>query len=587
MAIQTDHKDIINLIMGDLTQFHIPIYQRTYTWEADKEVDKLLDDIIEFGEEYKDNTRAEYYIGNVIVKNQTRGLITERLVIDGQQRITTSILMLCAIRDIYLNKYSTEVGKAAANSINKSLYSNDGAEVKLKINNMVNQQALSSLLSGSLDTASYADKQTRYVKNYNHIHKRLSRMEKEKFEGFLDLLRRVKVVIIFLDEDQDENSVFESINSSGKPLAGSDLIKNYIFTFKNYECSHECEQKLTNLFTKTFEELFKDEKEVEVEIESFYRSYIAIKTKWLVKKEPKIIYYSFKKLIGEITSVDMCKEVIRDISDWALIYQTIRHRDHPDINSNYLGYLRTSFGIYVTLLMEVLNHHSHIEYNEIILDDKTGFNDVLKCIVAYDASRFIANYPTGELARFIPMVFSRISSDDFIEYEGYAHKFIALVSGTKEGYKLPELDTLKKSVLVNNLYIRKGKTLKKLLVLIENIGKNEVLNYEQDLKKAQIEHVMPQTLATGLWTDISIVDHEQYLHTLGNLTLTFDNQKLSNMEFSEKKKILLERSRIKMNQELANYDEFDIERIKFRANNLLNLFVLEYMDFDFLKSDVI
>ena len=95
MSIQADHKDIITLIMGDLTQFHIPIYQRTYTWEDNNQVDKLLDDIKSFGEEYKDNKRAEYYIGNVILKNQTRAFVTERVVIDGQQRITTSILMLC------------------------------------------------------------------------------------------------------------------------------------------------------------------------------------------------------------------------------------------------------------------------------------------------------------------------------------------------------------------------------------------------------------------------------------------------------------------------------------------------------------
>jgi len=136
MAIQADHKDIINLIMGDLTQFHIPIYQRTYTWDADKQVDKLHDDIKDFGEEYKDNKRAEYYIGNVIVKNQTRGLITERVVIDGQQRITTSILILCAIRDIYNQKFPSNDGARVAHEIHKHLYSQDGTEIKsLFVNN--------------------------------------------------------------------------------------------------------------------------------------------------------------------------------------------------------------------------------------------------------------------------------------------------------------------------------------------------------------------------------------------------------------------------------------------------------------------
>ena len=375
MAIQTDHRDIINLIMGDLTQFHIPIYQRTYTWEADNQVNKLIDDIIEFGEEYQDNTRAEYYIGNVIVKNQTRGLITERLVIDGQQRITTSILMLCAIRDIYLHKYISDEGREIANAIHKSLYSKEGSEVKLKLNNMENQQALANLLSASHEVTSSSDKQTRYVKNYNHIHKRFSRMGEEKFKGFLNLLKRVKVVIIFLDEDQDENSVFESINSLGKPLAGSDLIKNYLFTFKNYECNHECERKLTTLYTRSFESLFKDEDNSEEELGIFFRTYIAVKTQWLVNKDPKILYYSFKKHIDEIQTADRCKSIILDLAKWALIYQTLRVRNHPDIDFNYLGYIRTSFGLYATLLMEVLDHYSHIESNEIIVDDKTAFNN--------------------------------------------------------------------------------------------------------------------------------------------------------------------------------------------------------------------
>jgi uncharacterized protein with ParB-like and HNH nuclease domain len=319
VTIETNHKDIINLIMGDLNPFHIPIYQRTYTWEAGNQVDKLIDDILEFGDEYKDNTRAEYYIGNVIVKNQTRGLITERVVIDGQQRITTSILMLGAIRDIYLHKFISDEGNLVANNIHKNLYSKEGTEVKLKLNNMENQEALTHILSGSMHALSYSDKQTRYVKNYNHILKRLTRMDEEKFKSFLDLLRRVKLVIISLDEDQDENSVFESINFLGKPLAGSDLIKNFLFTFKNYECSHQKETELTRLYTKSFESLFKEEDKMEEELESFFRSYIAIKTQALVKKDPKIIYYSFKKLIGDITSIDMCREIILDLSKWASI----------------------------------------------------------------------------------------------------------------------------------------------------------------------------------------------------------------------------------------------------------------------------
>ena len=100
---------------------------------------RLLDDMVEFGDEYLDNLRAEYYIGNIIIKNQSQGFTPKRLVVDGQQRITTTILILCAIRDIYKDYLPDSEEKRLANTIQKSLYSNDEG-IKLKINNMNKQQ---------------------------------------------------------------------------------------------------------------------------------------------------------------------------------------------------------------------------------------------------------------------------------------------------------------------------------------------------------------------------------------------------------------------------------------------------------------
>lgn len=577
MAIEADHKDIITLIMGDLTQFHVPIYQRSYTWAPDIHIDKLMDDILSFGEEYKDNSRAQYYIGNIIVKNQTRGLITERVIVDGQQRITTTILILCAIRDIYRRKFISENGGRVAHQIHQHLYSQDGNEIKLKLNNMENQQALTSLLSGEMASVAMPDWNTRYYKNYDHIYKRLARMEEASFDDFLNLLRRVKVVIIFLDEDQDENAVFESINSLGKPLAGSDLIKNYLFTFKNYSCSRQQEDELISLYTRNFESLFKDEKEVEDCMEHFFRSYIAIKKQWLFKNDPKTLYYQFRKMTGEITSIDRLKEIINDLSKWGTIYQTVKTRSHTTINANYLGYLRSDFSLYSTLIMATVDHYSHMEGNALVVDNREEIEKMLKALISYDAARFIAGYPRGELVRFIPMVFKRLESDEFSNWMSFADKFLQFVLNADEGYRYPSNKVLRDSALTNDIYSRKSKYAKKLLILLENIGKKELLDYEQDLKKAQIEHIVPQNLGSGQWSGISFEDHEKYLHTLGNLTLTFDNSTLSNKGFNEKKQILAQRSRFKLNHELTQLTTFDTEAIKSRADKLLDLFIEEFI----------
>ena len=295
-------------------------------------------------------------------------------------------------------------------------------------------------------------------------------------------------------------------------------------------------------------------------------------------------FYEFKKVIGDITSIDRLNEIIHDLAKWALIYQTVRVKGHHNINSNYIGYLRTSFGAYSTLIMNLLEYYSHLECNELIIDNPSEFNKALKALVAYDAARILANYPTGEVVRFTPMVFKRLESNEFSASSSYADRFLELVGKAEEGYQLPSIKVLKEKVLTNDLYSRKSKYIKKFLILLENIGKNELLDYEKDLKKAQIEHIIPQNPTPDQWDSISFEDHEKYLHTLGNLTLTFDNQILGNKGFAEKKQILLDKSRIKLNNDLVKYDDFNAKTIETRSAAMLDNFLHEFLDIHKLEA---
>lgn len=575
MAIQAVHKDIRSMIMGDLTQFHIPIYQRRYTWDANEQVEKLIKDLLEFDVEYKDNLRTDYYIGNIIVKNQTRAMMTERVVIDGQQRITTTILVLCAIRDVYIKKIKTDIAKQAARNITKSLYSEEDGDVKLKLNNMEHQSTLTTLLKGAIETITPSDKKTNYWKNYYYIYKKLESMDEEKFNNFVSILERVKVVIIFLDDDQDENSVFESINSYGKPLSGSDLIKNFIFTFKSYRCSHADENYLTELYTKNFESLFYQEKNIENELESFFREYIALKTQALVNKDPKVIYYSFKKMTGDINGFDECKDLIADLTKWGVIYQSLRVFGHKDIDNNHLEYIRSSFFTYANLLMDIVDKCSLVENNELVVEHKQRLNDALKKVVVYDVCRMLAGHPEKQITRFIPTITKRLEKESDSYFINYAASFEKLVTTTPEGYKQPSVSALKRSVVNVDLYNRVKKKVLRFFVLLENIGKNELISFERDLKDCQIEHIMPQSLS-GEWGDISEETHEKFLHTLGNLSITFDNQGLSNKSFLEKKRLLESKSKITLNKLLLDYNIFDESAICDRSLKILELFLKSY-----------
>lgn len=475
--------------------------------------------------------------------------------------------------NIYRNKYPSNDNEQSADLIHKYLYQNENGEIKLKLNNMENQQVLSNILSGEQYLLPHGSK---YQQNYDYVYKKLTRINEGKFYSFVELLRRVKVVIIVSDEDQDENSVFESINSTGKPLAGSDLIKNYLFTFKNYNCSHDEERQLTKLYTENFEKLFVDEKKIEEATESFFRVYIAIKTSTLVKKDAKVIYYQFKHLIGQINSVQNCKEIILDLSKWAIIYQNLKYGKIEEIKSVYLSYIKTCFDLYSVFLVQIIEKYSVVEGNKLIINDGKELNRIFKVIIGYDATRIIANFPTAELVRWTPMLLTKnhLEHNKYQHIDSYADRFIMLTTTSDKGYKYPSQDELRKSVITSDLYTRNKKYLKRLLILLENIGKKELLNYEKDLTKATIEHIMPQTLSPE-WS-VNHEEHGEYLHTLGNLTLTFDNSELSNLGFNEKKQILKERSQLSMNVELAEYENFDIETVKKRANGLLDKFLNEY-----------
>jgi hypothetical protein len=574
MAIEGHQKNIKDLIMGDNMSFHIPIYQRTYTWQPKNEVDKLIDDISEFANEHEGNSRADYYIGNIIVKNQTRGFVTERVVIDGQQRITTTILILCAIRDLYVSKIRTENALESARVICRALFSQEGDYKRIKLNNMEHQRTLNTLLSGEIQTIDFADRSTNYWKNYNHIFKKFDSWEEYRLQNFIGILERVKVVVIFLDEDQDENSVFESINSAGKRLSGADLIKNFIFTFKKFQVSHFEEKQLIELYTNKFEALFTNLAERENDIEAFFREYLAVKTAEKVTKDAKVVHHAFKKWVGEISNFEECKNLIFDLIKWGTIYQTLRVGSHPDIDKNSLGYLRSSFFTYATLLMDIVAKLSNFEEGVIVIYDKRHLNRAINKVVAYDVSRFLSGDPAKTITRFVPTIPKKLEGKDANYWHDYATAFENLVTSTPEGYRQPSVGLIERRITDIDLYRNKNQLLK-FLVLMENIGQNEVISFDDGLKGCQIEHIMPQTL-NGQWSSIPEQIHQQYLHTLGNLSITFDNQGLSNKGFSEKKRILAEKSRIRLNRILLEYEVFDELAIKDRAFKILEKFFKGY-----------
>ena len=217
---------IINYFSG-FKQNLVPLFQRPYTW-AERQWRTLWEDICSFYGHEENAGKATHFMGAVVTM-PARSVpvgVSKFLVIDGQQRLTTIALLLCALRD---NLSSTDV--VPKRRIQDHYLTNDGFEgsdfFKL-LPTQGDRLAYSPLIENS--TSTIPDSQ--FKKAYDFFRRRL---RSEDDEGnpldpkrILEIIEtRLMVVMINLSDNDDPYLIFESLNFKGSPLEQSDLVRNY------------------------------------------------------------------------------------------------------------------------------------------------------------------------------------------------------------------------------------------------------------------------------------------------------------------------------------------------------------------------
>lgn len=216
--------------------FLVPDYQREYVWKADDQVEQFLTDI---DNEYDENAEQQesYFIGSIIiVKNKNK-----YDVIDGQQRLTTITLTLCAIRDLLSNQELTELQKNHLSTVNNLLYSFDSDTeqllVRLELQYDESKGFLDSLIkkekyTGEV-TASIQKMRAAYNQIYNYLEKILQKgvAELTKFAKFF--YNKIELVLIESEDIGSALKIFETINQRGASLNAMDLVKNLLFRQAN------------------------------------------------------------------------------------------------------------------------------------------------------------------------------------------------------------------------------------------------------------------------------------------------------------------------------------------------------------------
>ena len=221
--MEATKKPILDFIGSTESVFIIPVYQRDYSWKKSN-CEKLWQDLLDLPK----NKRESHFFGSIVEINSGRDKkgYAKNLIIDGQQRLTTTSLILLAIRNYLEN--SSNKNELNSKRIGKYLTNEDCEEdvkIRLKPNKQDKKHFEELFENRKIDKANIA---SNIVSNYCFFYDKISQNEIDIDELFLSL-NKLEIVLVSLEKPKDDPQlIFESLNSTGVDLTASDLIRNYV-----------------------------------------------------------------------------------------------------------------------------------------------------------------------------------------------------------------------------------------------------------------------------------------------------------------------------------------------------------------------
>ena len=312
--------NVIALFSQSNFQFVIPVYQRNYDW--DKSIyDKFFDDLMQLipDDIYNHGLQDKYFLGTIILKETDDEDINANWIIDGQQRLTTIYLLLCAIKSTF--KDSNEIvylcNELLFNSNLNKLDNQSKLKLKLvKTDNAVlqdiianNDSSYSEKHKSSSKVKEVKDAYCKYLKNPDYhffANSQLVDNGIKRMQYFLtEVLKNVQLVQVTLSKgrisEQNEQEIFDRINATGKQLDFSELLCNFLLMG---ETTYKQKTELYQTKWKKLEAMCNnDKKELAEFLNYFFKTKIAVdlpSSHDAKNHEHNISYSSFKNWYKKI-----------------------------------------------------------------------------------------------------------------------------------------------------------------------------------------------------------------------------------------------------------------------------------------------
>ncbi|RVY56594.1 DUF262 domain-containing protein [Helicobacter pylori] len=531
------------------TIFSIPVYQRNYTWEEEN-CEKLLQDIVSISQNKKTHFMGSItYILHLIDDEKSLRKLQEFVIIDGQQRITTIMLLLKAIETKIPNE---EIKKEIDGLLNLS-------GQKLRLKPIKSDKEAFDLV---MQNRSHEIQGVSHIRNnYKFFTKELDNYISKgyRIEEIYGAFLRLKIVAIGLELGEDDPQVvFESINATGVQLKGLDLIRNYLMMGEN----SDNQNRLYNTYWVPLEDWLGER-----DLNDFIKTYLRIYFEDRLKEGEREVYYTLKAHHRE-NFPNNIQGLMSDMREYGRIYQIFLDRDHyflhrgdpqqlANLRLRIKDLVKIKFGVAKPFVLRCTR-----DFEEGKLDYE-NFCEILQILISYFVRRSVCGDSTPTLTRVLYSLYRQLENVSADALKRYLGKSVGQMA-------FPNDDKIKAAFLVRNAYAA-NQVCKFILLEIEKLSNAEPPKEEN----LEVEHFYPKT-PTQEWRD-RVGDYftfeQDYLNNFGNLTLSGQNQKLGNKPYEAKIELMEEYSSLHLNDYfINNTDSWGIEEVKARSEYLADQF---------------
>ncbi len=538
-------------------QFVIPIYQRNYSWTAEQ-CRQLWSDLMRAG---RDEKVQAHFIGSIVYVERGLSSVTSQealLVIDGQQRLTTSTLLIAALAKHFETQGLGELLEAFSNKKLRNYYLlNPDEEGERHFKLILSETDKETLLAILQNSPLPVEASSRITENYA-LFQELIAANQGELESICQGLAKLVIVDVSLDRAQDNPQlIFESMNSTGLELSQADLIRNFILM----GLEPKLQTELYKTYWRPMERAFGQAAYV-VHFDAFMRHYLTAKTGEI--PNVREVYVAFKTFARGLKGDT--RDLVADIHAYASYYCAMALGTEADapLKQAFHDLRELKVDVAYPFLLDVYHDYKQ---GRLVSEEVLR---IVRLVESYVFRRAICAIPTNSLNKTFAGMSRTLKKDRYLESVQAA--FLLLPSYRR----FPSDDEFQRDVKVRDLYNFRSRSY--WLRRLENHGRKERVMVED----YTIEHILPQNEALSkewqaeLGTEWQRVQQD-WLHTLGNLTLTGYNSEYSDHPFAYKRDQVTDKdgnpvgfahSPLKLNLGLGKVSLWDEVAIKVRADRL-------------------